>query len=136
MRITFSQHAVERYSERCGRTITLPQALAELQALSRSVNFNGRTYAGDSTYRCENGVRLVVRRNHGNFVCVTVLLPNEDDGADTMAAPHVQADPSRTLDEAMQRIVRYMKDRARRGDRDAERLLGAWLSAQAMVGVQ
>jgi bacterioferritin len=47
MRITFSQHAVERYSERCGRTITLPQALAELQALSRSVNFNGRTMNGD-----------------------------------------------------------------------------------------
>ena len=133
MRVTFSQHAVERYSERCGRTITLPQALAELQALSKSLNFNGRTMNGDNSYRCENGGRLVVRRQHGNFICVTVLLPNENDGADIAAVPVVESDPRQAFVEATQRVVRYMKGRAQRGDREAERLIGAWLSAQAMM---
>lgn len=78
-RVTFSNHAVERYVERCandGVRVTAEDVVAQLTAeAEHATPLKAKTINGDEQWKCPSGAILVVRRDGSGLpaVCTTIL---------------------------------------------------------------
>ncbi len=120
----FTVHAVEQYINRWREGLAYPAALEELRAAVPQLRATDRLPDGSRVHVTNAGVRLVVKRERGGDICVTVLAPNEDALPDEI--PRQVRDPAVEQQQTLSAVFHYLERRANRGDHEARRLLARY----------
>ena len=130
----FSVHAIDQYIARCRPGMSYPVAVQELREHAAAASHvRKRTPAGDEMLYVESlDCYLVVKRERGGPVCVTILGGDEKAASAPAPTPEQRARTEASLrTEAIHALHRYLAQREARGDRHARRLL----SQLRLVGI-